>query len=208
MINIQPARHIYGRGYGFIDITGMKFGNLTAIEITRRNPCGTLVWLCHCDCGKEHEVQGSNLRSGRIKSCGCLAGTASSAHCQELRKLNWTGHGKISGSYWSATQQRIKRLAARGITSVLTIEEAWSQFEIQMGRCVYTNLELTFAERFGDWSSQTASLDRINSARGYVSDNIQWVHKIINEMKMDRSHEEFLSLCRLVVDHASKGGRQ
>lgn len=31
------------------------------------------VWLCRCDCGKEVEVWGSSLKTGKSRSCGCLA---------------------------------------------------------------------------------------------------------------------------------------
>ena len=29
-------------------------------------------WLCQCDCGKHVTVRGTDLRSGKTKSCGCL----------------------------------------------------------------------------------------------------------------------------------------
>jgi hypothetical protein len=46
----------------------------------------------------------------------------------------------------------------------------------------------------------TASLDRINNNLGYVIDNVQWTHKAINQMKSDRTQEEFLNLCCLVAE--------
>ena len=47
----------------------------------------------------------------------------------------------------------------------------------------------------------TASLDRIDSSRGYVIDNIQWVHKDINWLKNDWSQKEFIELCSRVANH-------
>lgn len=55
------------------------------------------------------------------------------------------------------------------------------------------------SQRFVGCEWQTASLDRINSSIGYTIDNVQWVHKKINMMKMDLSQEEFINYCRLVV---------
>jgi len=55
----------------FIDITGQKFGMLTAvkfIEIKFR----TSIWLFKCDCGVEKKIYSSNVKSGNTKSCGCL----------------------------------------------------------------------------------------------------------------------------------------
>lgn len=55
-----------------LDITGMKFGRLTAIEPTARRVDGSVVWRCQCDCGKETEVSCNNLVQGSVRSCGCL----------------------------------------------------------------------------------------------------------------------------------------
>ena len=55
------------------NMTGLRFGKLVAIEPTEKRDCrGVVYWLCKCDCGKETIVNGSHLRRGLIKSCGCL----------------------------------------------------------------------------------------------------------------------------------------
>lgn len=46
----------------------------------------------------------------------------------------------------------------------------------------------------------TASLDRIDSSKGYIEGNVQWVHKRINKMKLDDSDTEFIEWCRLIAD--------
>lgn len=54
---------------------GTKFGMLTVIE--RLGTRGNLWrYLCRCDCGKTSDVSSSSLRSGSIKSCGCIKLTA------------------------------------------------------------------------------------------------------------------------------------
>lgn len=55
------------------DISGMRFGKLTAIRPTEERGSGRdVIWLCKCDCGKEAKVALGQLISGRRKSCGCL----------------------------------------------------------------------------------------------------------------------------------------
>jgi len=58
------------------DLTGQVFGRLTAIERVgyRSTPNGTRnsYWRCKCECGKEKSVRISHLKSGSIRSCGCL----------------------------------------------------------------------------------------------------------------------------------------
>jgi hypothetical protein len=66
-------------------------------------------------------------------------------------------------------------------------------------------VELTFdylgnrkEHKYSATSKVTASLDRIDSSKGYVEGNVQWVHKRINIMKNDLSDSEFIEWCRVV----------
>lgn len=52
------------------DLTGQKFGLLTAIK-KMPSHSGHTYWLCRCECGNEKEVQTSHLTCGKIQSCGC-----------------------------------------------------------------------------------------------------------------------------------------
>ena len=52
------------------DLTGQKFGKLTAIEYDHSEK-GKVYWKCLCDCGNEIVVSAGNLREGGQKSCGC-----------------------------------------------------------------------------------------------------------------------------------------
>jgi hypothetical protein len=51
------------------DLTGQSFGLLTALHHVRSGD-----WLVRCECGTEKVVMGQNLRTGQVKSCGCLRG--------------------------------------------------------------------------------------------------------------------------------------
>lgn len=55
----------------FIDLTGKVFGRLTVISQCERMG-SSIAWLCRCECGNEKKVRGSDLRSGKTQSCGCL----------------------------------------------------------------------------------------------------------------------------------------
>ena len=58
----------------FIDITGNRYGKLTVLERYGYADNKKITWLCKCDCGKTSIVIGSNLTSGRTRSCGCMSG--------------------------------------------------------------------------------------------------------------------------------------
>ena len=52
---------------------GRRFERLTVIyPMPERDKTGNLVLMCKCDCGKFKKICSTNLRSGKIKSCGCL----------------------------------------------------------------------------------------------------------------------------------------
>lgn len=64
-------RSITARNNTFVDITGMTFDRLTALEpMESRN--NRIWWLCRCECGAVVSVSGKDLRTGNTKSCGCL----------------------------------------------------------------------------------------------------------------------------------------
>lgn len=54
-----------------IDLTGKRFGMLTVLSRSERKDNHGLYWICRCDCGREKEVRGDNLKNGTAKSCGC-----------------------------------------------------------------------------------------------------------------------------------------
>ena len=53
-----------------IDLTGQVFGKLTVIKESKKRSCnGGIYWLCKCECGREKEILGQSLRSGKSLSC-------------------------------------------------------------------------------------------------------------------------------------------
>lgn len=55
----------------FRDITGQKFGKLTAIRVTDQKRHKASVWEFKCDCGKTTIIPGNWVLSGSTSSCGC-----------------------------------------------------------------------------------------------------------------------------------------
>lgn len=58
------------RNHAFKDITGMKFGRLTALNYFFEGK--VTYWNCVCECGNKKAVRATHLMSGRIRSCGCI----------------------------------------------------------------------------------------------------------------------------------------
>lgn len=91
----------------------------------------------------------------------------------------------------------IKRSAyRRNITFDISQKYAWDVYVRQCGKCIYTGIVLTFCR---EYRSNTASLDRIDSTKGYIIGNVQWVHKDINMAKRTMKHLDFIELCKKVT---------
>lgn len=151
------------------------------------------VWKCLCECGNLTEVRGASLRFGQTQSCGCR---------KRLPNKQFSGFGEISGSYWYGLRYNA---VVRDLVFDLTMEEAWNLFLQQDRKCALTGIPLRFVRAYRDRKAmQTASLDRKDSNLPYVLSNVQWVHKIVNNMKQDYTEEEFVEWCTLVADHKRK----
>lgn len=70
-----------------IDETGHRYGRLTVIEYAGSSNKKAM-WRCKCDCGREKIVAGSYLRSGFVKSCGCLRNELSSERMKKIASEN------------------------------------------------------------------------------------------------------------------------
>ena len=56
------------------DLTNQRFTRLVALYPTEeRDASGNIKWMCQCDCGKQKTISAYDLKSEKIKSCGCLS---------------------------------------------------------------------------------------------------------------------------------------
>lgn len=59
-----------------IDMTGRRIGRLHVLGPAKSLPGKQhkygAMWRCLCDCGQEAVRRGGNLRTGFVKSCGCI----------------------------------------------------------------------------------------------------------------------------------------
>ncbi len=107
--------------------------------------------------------------------------------------------GEIVRGWWYDTEKAAKD---RNIVFNITPEYVWNLFIKQNKECSLTGQKLCFVKNyFKDSKNQTASLDRIDSTKGYIEGNVQWVHKKINFIKMHLPQDEFIELCKMVSSH-------
>ncbi len=174
-----------------LDLVGKIFGHLTVIQ--RHSATTKYVrWLCRCVCGKEIVLVAGNIVGG-TKSCGCIGNR------KGPESPDWTGCGELSGSFFSRMKKAAKK---RDIPFDVTIEYLWNLFLAQNRKCSLSGVILNMPRNSSDLalSRQTASVDRIDSSKGYIVGNLQWVHKDLNYMKRAYSQDDFIDLCKSVVN--------
>jgi hypothetical protein len=175
-----------------LNLEGKRFGKLIAIKWTKFNGRHRY-WLCKCDCGKNKEIAATHLVRNKINSCGCSQ--------TRIGKQNnaWKGHGEISGAYFSGIKEKARQ---RKIDFKISIEYIWSLFEKQKRKCALTGLEMQFPTKCKQ--RYTASLDRIDSNKGYVEGNVQWILGDVNWMKNNFSQDYFIEICQLISQKHNK----
>lgn len=54
------------------DLTGQRFGRLEVLSRVGSSKRGPAIWLCRCACLATVKARASDLRRGRVRSCGCI----------------------------------------------------------------------------------------------------------------------------------------
>ena len=80
-----------------------------------------------------------------------------------------------------------------------TREELYNLWTNQKGLCAFTGWEMTTRRNSGI-SKTNVSLDRIDSSLGYDLGNVQLVCAAANKAKWDLKEDEFIELCKAVLD--------
>lgn len=87
----------------------------------------------------------------------------------------------------------------RGISWSLTVDDVADVMELQETKCALTGWCINFPN-FGSPQDAPASIDRIDSSKGYTKDNIQLVVRKVNMMKQHYTQEEFIEICKAVAN--------
>lgn len=152
------------------DITGQRFGRLTAIKKTNTRMNGSVVWECQCDCGNIALIPSGRLVNGRTQSCGCFRTESASAIAKTGNNRRTHGMKRTKIYYiWCAMKERcsspknqgFKNYGARCITVCQEWQDSFEAFYDHVSQLPH----------FGE---PGYSLDRINNDGNYEPGNVKW----------------------------------
>lgn len=149
-----------------MDITGQRFGRLVAIRYLYIKNSDAF-WECRCDCGELVAIRGSQARSGKTLSCGCLRRELSSARASGQIIHGGARRGDEAPEYmcWRGMIERCHNpkntnyihYGGRGIHVCNEWRRDFAAFVAH-----------------GPRVSMAHSVDRIDNDRGYEPGNVRW----------------------------------
>jgi len=161
-----------------LNLTGRKFGRLTALHAIKKDKWGNCIWECICECGNFHEVITAKLKNGHTKSCGCGEGhqlpNGKAAFNILFGRYKASAIGR--GYIFKLTKRQFKKLTSSNCYYCSAIPEqiCGSKSSKRTGYYVYNGV------------------DRVNNAKGYVISNCVPCCGRCNHIKMDLTQKEFL----------------
>ena len=163
---------------------------------------------CTCDnCGITFEKPSTeitrNNKLGRKNFCSrtCVGKNNTKNFGDRKNSYNisqHSGHSRDGYTGLRALLRRIKNKYHNYDVDLDYLKEVWDN----QNTCIYSGVKLQLPKWKGiNNPLYTASIDRIDSEKGYVKGNIQFISITSNHSKNSMSHEQMLEFCKLIVEN-------
>lgn len=175
---------------------GEIYGGFLVIELVdiKRFESGTKneIWLVEClHCGQRFERGHWTVKKNTHGCNGC-----SKKSTRGSNSVHWSGGRYVPGYFVAKTKAAcVRRL--RTIEFNVSIEYLDELWERQGAKCYYSGEPICFGDNS---TTQTASLDRIDSDGDYTEGNVVFVHKDVNLMKWKLPEARFIELCGKIIE--------
>lgn len=206
-----------------IPVIGKIFKNYTVISTNiATTKDRKSYWLVKCKCGNEKFIRADILKSNQVGQCKVCSNKEKYLNNIKLNKMHskdfspsHQGIGDLSKMLFNHYKYSAKR---RNIVFDISLDYAWNIFNKQNNKCALSGKKIILrpedktipitniknGNRNINYNIFNASLDRIDSSKGYIEGNIQWLDKKVNIMKNILNNKEFIQFCNNVVKHVNQ----
>ena len=143
------------------DILNKRYGHLLVKQLVKRNEHGQLIVQVVCDCGKEKELLFNNIKSGLVKSCGCM-GNNKHRRSKTVEYKTWAN---ILQKCYNEKHNVFKHYGGRGIKVCNQWKDSFERFYVDMGS-----------------RPDGCSLDRIDPNGDYTPSNCRWADAFVQNV--------------------------
>jgi hypothetical protein len=140
-----------------LDLTGRKFGKLTAIKLATFRIRNRITWEFTCDCGGSLVSSVTNITNGHTRSCGCLqveqaykAAMLTKTHGMTHTPIYRTWRNMIGRCYEPCTNG-YDNYGGRGITVCAAWRNSFEAFYADMGDRPFPKAQIDRKETNGNY---------------------------------------------------------
>lgn len=174
-----------------LQLAGQKFGYLTAVCPNGKyiSPTGRtlILWKCVCICGKNVNVRGTYLKNKLTKSCGCI---------NKSRKSH--GEANFNSIYYHYKRRSLKANRIFNISK----DEFKNITKKDCYYCGQIPSTVTHTQNKGINTGYYVynGIDRIDSSKGYIINNIVSCCPNCNYAKSDLTKNEFFDMIKRIYE--------
>lgn len=161
------------------------------------------------ECGHEFQRRATEVRRsqklGRKQYCSLKCSGRNTPIILERAQFPSSTVGLIPGNRldeYSPFRSHLSRLKNRKHEVTVTLEDLKRIWDEQEGVCPFTGVDMYLrpTSQFGDKGDLLdASLDRIDSSKGYTPDNVRWISRIANYALNTWEDRALIGFCKLVA---------
>lgn len=150
------------------NLIGTKYGRLAVVKFDG-NRGKRRFWQCLCECGKTSYCGSDNLKSGQVRSCGCLQKELALNHhlshgesAKQTKTKEYRTWADIKSRCYNKKEDSYQYYGGRGITICDRWNTSYECFLLDMGRA----------------PSRKHSIERNDITKNYEPSNCRWATQL------------------------------
>lgn len=176
----------------FKDLSGLKLNKVTLLRCIGKNKYSSYIYDALCDCGKKFICEGNDVKTERLRSCGCQK----YQHAKDNADYIGTLWNELFCDYRIKAKQR----------SLDFFIDKKNLISMANKRCHYCNSEPrnTKKHKSLEYSIQYNGIDRLNNDIGYILENCvpccYFCNQAKHSMTVDKFKDWVMSLMKAIEE--------